>query len=54
MQKLRQATKRASHTAKRKKILEWFRKLFSIMLCTVKGRDKQGYSLEGEDVVPEN
>ena len=33
--------------------MEWFTRVLSGMSCTLKGRDAQGYPLEGVDVVPD-
>ena len=53
-QKLGKTSKRTSHRNERKRILEWFTRLFSSMLgMTLKGRDDQGYPREGSDVVPD-
>ena len=53
MQKFVERLKRVSPEADRSTNLEWLRRLFQSMLCSVKGRDEYGYAIEGKDEVPE-
>ena len=51
--KLVETSKRTSLEANWKRILEWVKWTFQSMLCSLKGRDEERYTLEGVDVVPE-